>query len=548
MPVVNMELTGFSFKRDHKDWIGPIEISLPNSNSCVVLTGINAGGKSLTLRALDKFTKLLADPCVPNKVEFEVLARVAGIDEISATYEFILFDQYRDRGGEELYSIEISNPEKLLSASGAMKAKFHPDNEDMYYRVENSIETRFTKEGGFTRRYGVQFGAEFDLEDEYGQPDTWGINEQVFSKQKGVFEDSTELAKDRMFCYGFDGFEKIILQRTGIEFSAVGFEDHAWWDSEAKYQFVAKKAIMLQVDEAYQVSAETMEKLRPFNESVNAKKSGKRWINKRLKTAFEKCKKVFKEMGKKEYLTRKKQLEADIERIENIVTKGRSAQEVKTGRLERKKTSLLQLGKLEDYFQSERVKRKFPEFLYPKMKMEYYTDDEGNIFLPRIIDLKYEPHKIVEYNWVSNPPPPTANMSFSPAEMKEKTPDYSDDIQGIVERLMYHCPNLLREYDPELFYWIIVSSFLDFPDDPSPTYYSSGQRRMISIIEAVMNSERDAVLLIDEPELSLHIDWQRRFIDQISVFGKRLVLATHSPDIIYNHTEKVVEVPPSKEV
>ena len=113
---------------------------------------------------------------------------------------------------------------------------------------------------------------------------------------------------------------------------------------------------------------------------------------------------------------------------------------------------------------------------------------------------------------------------------------------------MYHCPYLLRDYDPDLLFWIIASSFIDFPDDPSPTYYSSGQRRMISIIETIMDSERGDVLLIDEPELSLHIDWQRRFIDQISIFGKRLVIATHSPDIIYNHTEKVVEVPPSKEV
>ena len=68
------------------------------------------------------------------------------------------------------------------------------------------------------------------------------------------------------------------------------------------------------------------------------------------------------------------------------------------------------------------------------------------------------------------------------------------------------------------------------------------------MIEAIMNRESGTVFLVDEPELSLHIDWQRRFIDRISVFGQRLVLATHSPDIIYNHTEKVVEVPPSKEV
>jgi predicted ATP-dependent endonuclease of OLD family len=71
---------------------------------------------------------------------------------------------------------------------------------------------------------------------------------------------------------------------------------------------------------------------------------------------------------------------------------------------------------------------------------------------------------------------------------------------------------------------------------------------MISMIEVMENSEPGTVFLVDEPELSLHIDWQRRFIDQISVFGGRLVLATHSPDIIYNHTEKVVEVPPRSEV
>ena len=68
------------------------------------------------------------------------------------------------------------------------------------------------------------------------------------------------------------------------------------------------------------------------------------------------------------------------------------------------------------------------------------------------------------------------------------------------------------------------------------------------MIEAIMNSEPSTVFLVDEPELSLHIDWQRRFIYHISIFSRSLILATHSPDIIYHHTEKVVEVPPSKEV
>ncbi len=543
-----MELTGFSFKRDHEDWIGPIDISITNSNPCVVLTGINAGGKSLTLRAIEKFTKLLADPCEFNKKEFDVLARVAGIDEFSATYEFEL--EENDWKTDGLYSIEISDSEKLLAASGAkIGTKIHPALDgDPYYKIGCSIETRFTKDGGFTRRHGVQFLVEFELLDGDGEEETWEINEQVFSEWEQVLEEPTELAKDRMFSHGFDGFEEKILQRTGLQFSPDGFEYHQFWDPEERYQFVAKKAIMLQVDEAYQVSADTMEKLRPFNENANAKEKGKTWIDERLKTAFEKCKKVFEEKAETEYRMKKKKAEADLERIEKIVPEGRAAQEVHAGRIKRGKTSLLELGELEDYLQSDGAKRKFAEFLYPKRKTEYLTDDEGNMFHPRIIGFKLEPHKTKDFNWVSNPHPPTADMSISPVEMQEKTPDYSDDIQGIVGRLMYHCPNLLQHYDRELLFWIIVSSFIDFPDDPSPTYYSSGQRRMISIIETIMDSERGDVLLIDEPELSLHIDWQRRFIDQISIFGKRLVIATHSPDIIYNHTEKVVEVPPSKEV
>jgi len=187
----------------------------------------------------------------------------------------------------------------------------------------------------------------------------------------------------------------------------------------------------------------------------------------------------------------------------------------------------------------------FAEFLYPGRKTKYYVDAEGN---QRPLSEHREGGEMVQFNWVSNPEIPTVEMIIAPAEMKVATPDFTDDVEGICARLMAYCPKLLLEHDPDMAFWIIVSSFIDFPDASSPSYYSSGQRRMISMIEAIMNSEPGTVFLVDEPELSLHLDWQRRFIDRISVFGKRLVLATHSPDIIYNHTEKVVEVPPRSEV
>lgn len=557
MPVVDMELSGFSFKRDHEDWIGPIEISMEKPGSCVVLTGINAGGKSLALRTLEKFTKLLAEPSSIAKGEFETLARVAGIEEISATYSYYFPDI------DDFYFVYVADNERLLSASGTPSNNGMVEEDDFYYSMKHSIETRFTKDGGFTRRFGLHLKAEFEYFDEHDEPDVHGLNEQMFLKWEKVFDDPIKLAKDRMFSYGPEGFESELLDKFGIKVEPHGFDDHYYWDPNKKYHFVVNKAIMLQVDEAYRVSPETIEKLRPFNENANAKKSGKRWINKRLKTAFEKCKKDFEKKWSDEYrqksASQKRQMDKLSEDIDRFGESKRSQTEYEAivKRLEDLKERQKLLGNSEgEYFDAEEPKEEFATFLYPNRKTKYYVDEEGNLVIPDKNDLDTERHDTKQFNWVSKPEIPTVGMRIPTAEILHGSPAdppvnpelETGDIEEICARLMEYCPQLLLKFDPDFLFWIIVSNFIDFPDDPSPSYYSSGQRRMISMIEAVMNSESGTAFLVDEPELSLHIDWQRRFIDQIGVFGRRLVIATHSPDIIYNHTEKVVEVPPNKEV
>ena len=553
MPVVSMELTGFSFKRDHEDWIGPIEVSVAKPYSCVALTGINAGGKSLALRALEKFTNLLTDPSRSNKDEFKALADVAGIDEISATYSFYFPDI------EDFYFVDIADEEKLLSASGAPSGA-EVIEDDLFYTMKNSIETRFTKDDGFTRRHGVYLTAEFEYLDDHGEPDTWGLTDLTFMKWKKVFDDPTNLPKDRMFSYGPDGLESEILGRTGIEFDG-GWEEHDYTSKETVYQFVAKRAIMLQVDEAYRVSPETIEKLRPFNENANAKGKGKSWINKRLKRAFDKCKEDFTKKWAGEFRRKSASINRllskvndDIEKLVETQSAGGTGLTTEIRELSKRLDEISarqrSLGSSEkEYFEGDDRKMEFAHFLYPGRKKEYYIDGEGNAaFPPTANDVDLEWYHTEPFNWVSNPETPSVKMKIDPAEMIEETPDFRDSIEGICSRLMTYCPRLLQEYDPDMLFWIIVSGFIDFPDDQPPSYYSSGQRRMISMIEALMHGESGTVFLVDEPELSLHIDWQRRFIDQISVFSKRLVLATHSPDIVYGHTEKVVEVPPRSEV
>lgn len=62
---------------------------------------------------------------------------------------------------------------------------------------------------------------------------------------------------------------------------------------------------------------------------------------------------------------------------------------------------------------------------------------------------------------------------------------------------------------------------------------SSGEKHLIKILLSAMTAGSNAVL-IDEPELSMHIDWQRIFIQTILSLnpGCQLILASHSPEVM----------------
>ena len=71
---------------------------------------------------------------------------------------------------------------------------------------------------------------------------------------------------------------------------------------------------------------------------------------------------------------------------------------------------------------------------------------------------------------------------------------------------------------------------------------SSGeQQEIVLFFELIFTTESNYILLIDEPEISLHILWQKMFLDDLMkiVEGNdiNIVVATHSPQIINNHWE-----------
>ena len=77
---------------------------------------------------------------------------------------------------------------------------------------------------------------------------------------------------------------------------------------------------------------------------------------------------------------------------------------------------------------------------------------------------------------------------------------------------------------------------------------SSGEKHIL-IFFAYLSFElndKEGIFIIDEPELSLHLSWQRKFVKSILETNNRvqLIFATHSPEIVSQYRQKVEEVIP----
>lgn len=73
---------------------------------------------------------------------------------------------------------------------------------------------------------------------------------------------------------------------------------------------------------------------------------------------------------------------------------------------------------------------------------------------------------------------------------------------------------------------------------------SSGERQIATMIYAATHMSEQQVVLIDEPEISLHVDWQRDLLHKMSEqIGKRQIIAcTHSPVIGADYEDNQTEI------
>ena len=88
--------------------------------------------------------------------------------------------------------------------------------------------------------------------------------------------------------------------------------------------------------------------------------------------------------------------------------------------------------------------------------------------------------------------------------------------------------------------------FLQIGEELTAYQLSSGEKQMLVILLTVLvEDSQPYVLFMDEPEVSLHIDWQEQLIDLILKLNPnvQIILTTHSPAMIMNGwVDRVTEV------
>ncbi|WP_165350213.1 MULTISPECIES: AAA family ATPase [pseudomallei group] len=79
------------------------------------------------------------------------------------------------------------------------------------------------------------------------------------------------------------------------------------------------------------------------------------------------------------------------------------------------------------------------------------------------------------------------------------------------------------------------------------TALSSGERQILTMLYSASRSRfKDGIFLIDEPELSLHIDWQRKILNELMSLapGRQIIACTHSPEVGADHFEDTQDFEP----
>ncbi len=213
---------------------------------------------------------------------------------------------------------------------------------------------------------------------------------------------------------------------------------------------------------------------------------------------------------------------------------------------------------------SQSLDRTFPSRLVQRQSSPNLTDEQLRNRLDR---LEITRVRLLEVGLLDK----TENSDFpvQPPEIDENTKNilsiYVDDVEkklsvfndvaskiGLLRKIInakfaYSYKEMNFDKEKGFVFKTLYSSSVSDSNTLSPTDLSSGeQHELVLLYELLFKVEPKSLVLIDEPELSLHVGWQVQFLkdlqDIVKLADLDILMATHSPDIIQDRWDLTVEL------
>jgi predicted ATP-binding protein involved in virulence len=213
---------------------------------------------------------------------------------------------------------------------------------------------------------------------------------------------------------------------------------------------------------------------------------------------------------------------------------------------------------------SQSLDRTFPNRLVQRQSSPNLTDEQLRAKLEQLEATRSRLIKIglldnTENSEFSNQPPAmdesTKNILSVYVEDVEKKLSVFYDLANKIELLRniinskfaYSYKEMNFNKDKGFVFKTLYHSSISDSDTLLPTDLSSGeQHELVLLYELLFKVEPKSLVLIDEPELSLHVGWQVQFLkdlqDIVKLADLDILMATHSPDIIQDRWDLTVEL------
>lgn len=133
----------------------------------------------------------------------------------------------------------------------------------------------------------------------------------------------------------------------------------------------------------------------------------------------------------------------------------------------------------------------------------------------------------------------TSQYQSSRASINEPIKSYTDIVGMFIKD---KCIEFNKKGEPEIY---LKTTNKKEKRQLTLSSLSSGEKQILILLtETLLQQNRPYVFIADEPELSLHIEWQRNLIYSIRSLNPnaQIIFATHAPEIAGNYSKRLINM------